>query len=46
MSRTFLIKIIHIAKRRLLLDDDTYHATLQRVTGRDICRTLTDYRPA
>lgn len=41
MSRTSLIKLIHVARRDLQLDDDTYRALLMRKTGKTTCRELT-----
>lgn len=32
MSRASLIKLIHVARRNLQLDDDTYRSVLMRVT--------------
>lgn len=40
MSRTSLIKLIHVARRKLQLDDDTYRSVLHRVTGKQSCRDL------
>lgn len=40
MSRTSLIKLIHVARRNLQLDDDTYRAALREVTGKTSCREL------
>ncbi|SHG65451.1 Mu-like prophage protein gp16 [Pantoea sesami] len=40
MSRVSLIKLIHVARRALKLDDDTYRAALQHVTGKMSCREL------
>lgn len=41
MSRTSLIKLIHVARRELQLDDDTYRAFLMQKTGKISCRELT-----
>lgn len=42
MDRTSLIKLIHIARRDLHLDDATYKATLANATGGKIsCREMT-----
>ncbi|EDF1295621.1 DUF1018 domain-containing protein [Salmonella enterica subsp. enterica serovar Enteritidis] len=41
MSRTSLIKLIHVARRELQLDDDTYRAFLVQYTGKTSCRELT-----
>jgi phage gp16-like protein len=35
-----LIKLIHVAKRDLALDDETYRAMLERITGKDSSRDL------
>lgn len=40
MSRTSLIKLIHVARRDLQLDDDTYRAFLLQCTGKTSCREL------
>lgn len=40
MSRASLIKLIHVARRNLQLDDDTYRSVLYRVTGKQSCRDL------
>ncbi|HGY4723306.1 TPA: gp16 family protein [Citrobacter amalonaticus] len=40
MSRTSLIKLIHVARRTLRLDDDTYRSVLRQVTGKLSCREL------
>ncbi|HHI2407801.1 TPA: phage protein GemA/Gp16 family protein, partial [Escherichia coli] len=40
MSRTSLIKLIHVARRDLQLDDDTYRAFLVQCTGKTSCREL------
>ena len=40
MSRASLIKLIHVARRNLQLDDDTYRSVLMRVTGKQSCRDL------
>ncbi|MEI8607840.1 regulatory protein GemA [Enterovibrio sp. Hal110] len=39
-QRTRLIQLIHIAKRELQLDDDTYRAMLKRETGSDSCKAM------
>lgn len=36
------LKIIHVARRELGLDDATYRALLQRVTGKDSLRAMTE----
>ncbi|HFV6262259.1 TPA: phage protein GemA/Gp16 family protein, partial [Escherichia coli] len=41
MNRTSLIKLIHVARRELQLDDDTYRAFLMQNTGKISCRELT-----
>ncbi|HGC4094660.1 TPA: phage protein GemA/Gp16 family protein, partial [Escherichia coli] len=41
MNRTSLIKLIHVARRELQLDDDTYRAFLMQKTGNISCRELT-----
>ncbi|EFY6253291.1 regulatory protein GemA, partial [Shigella sonnei] len=38
MNRTSLIKLIHVARRDLQLDDDTYRAFLVQHTGKTSCR--------
>ncbi len=40
MSRTSLIKLIHVARRDLQLDDDTYRTFLVQCTGKTSCREL------
>lgn len=40
MSRVPLIKLIHVARRKLQLDDDTYRSVLMRITGKQSCREL------
>jgi phage gp16-like protein len=35
-----LIKIIHVAKTQLDMDDETYRTMLRRLTGRDSCSAL------
>ena len=40
MSRVSLIKLIHVARRTLKLDDDTYRSVLHRVAGKMSCREL------
>lgn len=40
MSRLSLIKLIHVARRNLQLDDDTYRSLLVNVTGKQSCRDL------
>jgi Mu-like prophage protein gp16 len=41
MQRANLIKLIHVAKRKLALDDDTYRAFLAGVVpGKTSCRTM------
>ncbi|WP_325893004.1 gp16 family protein [Grimontia sp. NTOU-MAR1] len=39
-QRTRLIRLIHIGKRELGLDDETYRALLQRETGKDSCKNM------
>ncbi|MGF1707463.1 gp16 family protein [Enterovibrio baiacu] len=39
-QRTRLIQLIHVGKRELQLDDDTYRALLKRETGSDSCRAM------
>lgn len=39
-QRTHLIRLIHIGKRELGLDDETYRALLKRETGKDSCRSM------
>lgn len=41
MIRDQLIRLIHIAKTQLKLDDDTYRAALIAVTGKASCRKMT-----
>ncbi|MCN8552370.1 regulatory protein GemA, partial [Escherichia coli] len=41
MNRTSLIKLIHVARRELQLDDDTYRAFLMQKTGKISCCELT-----
>ncbi|EEM6850015.1 DUF1018 domain-containing protein, partial [Salmonella enterica subsp. enterica serovar Montevideo] len=41
MMRASLIKLIHVARRDLQLDDDTYRAFLVQYTGKTSCRELT-----
>src|SRR5699024_862012 len=41
VNRTSLIKLIHVARRELPLDDDTYRAFLMQNTGKISCRELT-----
>lgn len=42
MDRTRLIRLIHVGRRQLSLDDDTYRAVVQAVSGdnRTSCRDL------
>ncbi|EGE4001738.1 regulatory protein GemA, partial [Shigella flexneri] len=40
MSCTSLIKLIHVARRDLQLDDDTYRTFLVQCTGKTSCREL------
>lgn len=41
MQRANLIKLIHVARRKLALDDDTYRAMIGRVvSGKTSCRDL------
>lgn len=40
MSRASLITLIHVAKNKLQLDDDTYRSVLQNATGETSCRKL------
>ncbi|PMN90301.1 gp16 family protein [Enterovibrio norvegicus] len=39
-QRTRLIQLIHVGKRELQLDDDTYRALLKRETGNDSCKAM------
>ncbi|CZF86750.1 gp16 family protein [Grimontia marina] len=39
-QRTRLIQLIHVGKRELQLDDDTYRALLKRETGSDSCKAM------
>ncbi|MEZ8148373.1 gp16 family protein [Enterovibrio norvegicus] len=39
-QRTRLIQLIHVGKRELQLDDDTYRALLKRETGNDSCKEM------
>lgn len=39
-NRKRLIQLIHVGKRELQLDDDTYRALLNRETGKASCSTL------
>lgn len=39
-QRTRLIQLIHVGKRELQLDDDTYRALLMRETGSDSCKAM------
>lgn len=41
MIRDQLIRLIHIAKTQLKLDDDTYRSALVAATGKDSCRKMT-----
>lgn len=41
-KRQMLIAKIHIAKKDLGLDDDTYRDVLVRVTGKDSCKLMTN----
>lgn len=40
IRRTLIVKI-HIAKKDLAMDDETYRDVLQRVTGKDSCKNMT-----
>ncbi len=40
-NRKSLLTKIHIAKKDLNLDDDTYRAMLMRITGKNSCKTMT-----
>ena len=42
MNRTQLIKVIHVARRELRLDDDTYRQLLKTHSGIDSLRDMTD----
>lgn len=44
MSRNPLLAKVHIAKKRLGLDDETYRAVLQRVTGRTSSKDLSEHQ--
>ncbi|PMN73685.1 gp16 family protein [Enterovibrio norvegicus] len=39
-QRIRLIQLIHVGKRELQLDDDTYRALLKRETGSDSCKVM------
>lgn len=39
-TRRTLIAKIHIAKKDLAMDDETYRDVLQRVTGKDSCKNM------
>ncbi|WP_283132502.1 gp16 family protein [Enterovibrio norvegicus] len=39
-QRTRIIQLIHVGKRELQLDDDTYRALLKRETGSDSCKAM------
>ncbi|MFL7009302.1 gp16 family protein [Enterovibrio norvegicus] len=39
-QRTRLIQLIHVGKRELQLDDETYRALLKRETGNGSCKTM------
>jgi hypothetical protein len=41
-SRNSLIQRIHVLKRDLLLDDDTYRSILQSICGKDSCADIDD----
>lgn len=41
MTRNNLIKIIHVAKRRLNLRDEDYQALLMGATGKESCKEMT-----
>ncbi|HHR6503091.1 TPA: gp16 family protein [Providencia alcalifaciens] len=40
MTNDQLVRLIHIAKSKLKLDDDTYRAMLITATGKDSCRKM------
>ncbi|WP_051249158.1 regulatory protein GemA [Inquilinus limosus] len=42
MTRALLIAKVHVAKKQLGLDDDTYRDVLRRATGRDSAADLND----
>lgn len=42
MSRASAIAKVHVAKKQLGLDDDSYRAVLRRVTGRDSAADLNE----
>ncbi|MFE0757206.1 phage protein GemA/Gp16 family protein [Inquilinus sp. NPDC058860] len=42
MSRASAIAKVHVAKKQLGLDDETYRAVLRRVTGRDSAADLNE----
>lgn len=39
-SKQTLIAKIHVAKKELALDDETYRDVLERVTGKDSCKNM------
>lgn len=41
MTRDQLVRLIHIAKTQLKLDDDTYRAALVAATGKESCSRMT-----
>jgi hypothetical protein len=41
-NRTFLIKRIHVLKRELALDDETYRTVLETIAGKRSCRDIDD----
>ncbi|EAO0004798.1 DUF1018 domain-containing protein, partial [Salmonella enterica] len=41
MERDKLISTIHVAKRELRLDEDTYRDALRTATGKTSCRDMT-----
>ncbi|MCD2528299.1 regulatory protein GemA [Providencia huaxiensis] len=43
MTSDQLVRLIHIAKSKLKLDDDTYRAMLVTATGKDSCRKMHHY---
>lgn len=43
MTKAQLTRLIHIAKSKLKLDDDTYRAMLVTATGKDSCRKMHHY---
>lgn len=42
IPRTKLIQLIHVAKRELSLDEETYRETLEQTTGKNSLKAMTD----